>query len=258
MRTSCGVNYGAIAHLYDSQPHRAKAADPELVTFMAQRASADRPSILDIACGTGNQLVADRSIMPDARLVGLDRSFGMLRQARPKVRDIAWVQADGAMLPFQPESFDFITCQFGFHHLSDKAAMLRTVFQTLRCDGRFVMRNLCPQEHPDWLYYDYFPEALPIDLADFWSPETIVVMMETIGFAAVTFELEHLRFEQDLRVWLGTVRRRDTNSQLMAISDRAYEAGIHRLEREVAGGDEPRMRADHLCLITVRGDKRGR
>ena len=136
MRTSSGVDYDAIAHLYDSQPYRGKAADPELVTFMMQRVSADRPSILDIACGTGNQLVANRSIVPDSRLVGLDRSFGMLRQARPKVQDIAWVQADGAMLPFQPDSFDFITCQFGFHHLPDKADMLSAVFQTLRCDGR--------------------------------------------------------------------------------------------------------------------------
>ena len=82
--------------------------------------------------------------------------------------------------------------------------------------------------------------------------------MEAIGFATVTVELEHLRFDQDLRVWLDTVRRRDTNSQLMAISDRAYEAGIDRLKREVADAVEPRVRADHLCLITIRGHKRDR
>ena len=258
MRTSSGVNYDAIAHLYDSQSHRGKAVDPELVTFNAQRASADRPSILDIACGTGNQLVANCSIVPNAQLVGLDRSFGMLCQARLKAPDIAWVQADGAMLPFQAESFDFITCQFGFHHVPDKAGMLRAVFHTLLYDGRFVMRNVCPQEHLDWLYYDYFPEALAIDLADFWPPEDIMATMEAIGFATVTVELEHLRFDQDLRVWLDTVRRRDTNSQLMAISDRAYEAGIDRLKREVADAVEPRVRADHLCLITIRGHKRDR
>lgn len=256
MRSSSRVDYDAVAHLYNSQPYRGKAVDPELLRFIAQRAPSDHPSVLDVACGTGSQLVANHSIVPEARLVGLDRSFGMLRQARPKLRDIAWVQADGAMLPFQPESFDFITCQFGFHHLRDKAGMLRAVFQTLRCDGRFVMRNLCPQEHPDWLYYDYFPEAFSIDLADFWPPETIVATMEAIGFSAVAVELEHLRFEQDLRVWLATVRRRDTNSQLMAISDRAYEDGIRRLECEVARGDVAQIRADHLCLITIRGDRR--
>jgi len=255
MRTSSGVNYDAIAHLYDSQPYRAKAVDPELEIFMTQRASEGHLSILDIACGTGSQLVANRAIVPDACMVGLDRSLGMLRQARLKASDITWVQADGAILPFLPESFDFITCQFGFHHLPDKAGMLHAVFNVLRFGGLFVMRNLCPQEHPDWLYYEYFPEALPIDLADFWPPETAVGAMEAIGFAAVAFELEHLRFEQDLRVWLDTVRRRDTNSQLMAISDHSYEAGIHRLASELADADTPKLRADHLCLITVRGEK---
>jgi len=147
MRTSSGVNYDAIAHLYDLQPHRGKAVDPELVMFIAQRASADSSSILDIACGTGSQLVANRSIVSDAQLVGLDRSFGMLCQARLKARDIAWLQADGARLPFQAESFDFITCQFGFHHVPDKTGMLRALFRALRCRGRFVMRNVCPQEH---------------------------------------------------------------------------------------------------------------
>ena len=108
------MDYDAIAHLYDGQPYRRKTLDPELVTFIAQHASPDRLSLLDIACGTGSQLVANRPILADARLVGLDRSFGMLAQARSKVSGIAWVRADGAKLPFQAESFDFISCQFAF------------------------------------------------------------------------------------------------------------------------------------------------
>jgi ubiquinone/menaquinone biosynthesis C-methylase UbiE len=88
VRTFSGVDYDAIAHFYDSQPYRGKTVDPELEMFMSQRAS-DRLSILDIACGTGSQLVANRSILPEARLVGLDRSLGMLRRAQSKVPDIA-------------------------------------------------------------------------------------------------------------------------------------------------------------------------
>ena len=167
---------------------------------------------LDIACGTGSQLVANRSAVPNARMAGLDRSLGMLRQARLKASDIIWVQADGATLPFPQERFDFITCQFGFHHLPDKGGMLRAVFNTLRHGGRLVIRNLCPQEHPDWLYYDYFPEAMSIDFADFRHPEIVVTTMQAIGFAATEIELEHLRFEQDMRAWLDTVRRRDTKT----------------------------------------------
>jgi hypothetical protein len=43
----------------------------------------------------------------------------------------------------------------------------------------------------------------------------------------------------------------------MAISDRSYEAGIHRLEAELADPEAPKMRPDHVCLITVRGGKNG-
>jgi SAM-dependent methyltransferase len=256
MRTAPRVDYDAIAHLYDGQSHRAKAVDAELVKFVAQRASSHRLSALDIACGTGNQLVANRSIVPEARLVGLDRSLEMLRRAQIKTSDIDWIQADGAMLPFPPGSFDFISCQFGFHHVTDKAGMLHAVFDVLREDGRFAMRNLCPQEHPDWLCYDYFPESYALDLEDFWPIETIVATMERIGFAAVTVEHEHLQFEQDMRAWLDTVRRRDTNSQLLTISDRAYEAGLRRPERELADDDARKVRTDHLCLITIRGDRK--
>jgi ubiquinone/menaquinone biosynthesis C-methylase UbiE len=256
MRTSLRVDYDAIAHLYDAQPYRSKTLDRELVTFIARRAASDRLCVLDIACGTGSQLVANRPIVPDARLVGLDRSFGMLAQARSKGSDITWVQADAAELPFRAQSFDFICCQFGFHHLSDKTRVLGEVFGILRRGGQFAMRNLCPQEHPDWLYYEYFPEAQTIDLQDFWPANRIVATMEAIGFAAISAEPEHMRFEQDLRIWLDMVRRRDLNSQLMAISDRAYEAGIARLESELKDAISAQVRTDHLCLLTIKGEKR--
>ena len=251
MRTISRVNYDAIAHLYDGQPYRRKTIDPELVTFIAQHASSDCLCLLDIACGTGSQLVANRPIVPDAQLVGLDRSFGMLALARSKGSDIAWVQADGAELPFLAESFDFICCQFGFHHLPDKPGILQEVFRVLRPDGRFAMRNLCPQEHPDWLYYEYFPEAQTIDLEDFWPLDRIISTIRAVGFVAISAAPEHIRFEQDLRVWLDMVRRRDLNSQLMAISDRAYKDGIARLERELTDGgiaqvrNRPPLSADH-------------
>ena len=95
-----------------------------------------------------------------------------------------------------------------------------------------------------------------VDLEDFWPPETIVAEMDASGFVAVTEEREHLHFEQDLWSWLDTVRRRDTCSQLLAISDAAYEAGLSRLNQELADRTSPLLRQDHLCLVTIRGEKR--
>ena len=249
------VDYDVIAPLYDSQAYRARTVDPEFLAFIEQHPSSQALSLLDIGCGTGNQLVANRTAAPRAKMIGVDRSLGMLRRAWPKAPDIAWVQADAAALPFLDLSFDFISCQFAFHHFQAKARMLRDIFRVLRPSGCFVLRNLCPHESADWIYYEYFPEAEIIDLRDFWPPDAMVAVMEGIGFRAVTVEYEHLYLEQDLSAWVETVRRRDTCSQLLAIPDEAYEAGVRRLERELGEGTVSRQRADHLCLLTVRGEK---
>jgi ubiquinone/menaquinone biosynthesis C-methylase UbiE len=99
VRRLARVNYDEIANLYDSQPYRARTAHPELLAFAEQRASAG-PAVLDIGCGTGNQLIANRVAFPRVWCAGLDGSFGMLRQARLKAPELAWLRADGAALPF--------------------------------------------------------------------------------------------------------------------------------------------------------------
>jgi ubiquinone/menaquinone biosynthesis C-methylase UbiE len=249
------VNYDLIAHLYDKGPHRAKSVDPELLAFMAQSDVSDDLSILDIGCGTGNQLVANRTTKPRGLFVGLDRSREMLRQAQPKSQDIAWLQADGAMLPFRSQSFDFVTCQHALHHLRHKASMLQSVFRVLRPGGRLVIYTVLPQESKDWLYYEYFPEAYPVDLGDFWPAESIIATMRAAGFGTVMAYRKHVHYEQNMQEWLNAVRRRDITSQLMVISDAAYAAGLRRLEEGLADGSIPPTRTDHLCLVTIRGER---
>jgi ubiquinone/menaquinone biosynthesis C-methylase UbiE len=139
-RSPC-VDYDAIASLYDSQPYRARAVDREFSAFVEQRARSDELSVLDVGCGTGNQLVANRAAAPHAKLVGIDRSLGMLRQAWRKAPNIAWVRADAAAIPFPNHSFDFINSQYAFHHVETKARMLREAFRVLRPNGR------CSAEH---------------------------------------------------------------------------------------------------------------
>jgi SAM-dependent methyltransferase len=191
------VNYDTIAHLCDAQPYRGCQADPELLEFAVERKLADL-AVLDIGCGTGNQLIANQGAVPGAFSIGLDRSFGMLRQARLKAQDIGWVRTDGSMLPFAAHCFDFVCCQFAFHHLGDKAGMLRAVLRMLRPGGRFVLRHLCPEESGDWLYYEYFPEARLVDDRDFWPVDVVLARMAAAGFVRGGAGYEHVRFRQDL------------------------------------------------------------
>jgi ubiquinone/menaquinone biosynthesis C-methylase UbiE len=255
MQRSTRVDYDAIAELYDSTPHREKSVDPELAAFLAGCGPAASLTLLDIACGTGNQQIANRNVAPNVRFVGLDGSLGMLRQARRKMPDIAWVHGDCAALPFDSGSFDFISCQYAFHHFRDKAGMLREAFRVLRRGGRFALYNMCPQDSNDWLYYAYFPEAKTRDFADFWPPDKIVSEMTATGFAGVEVARRHVHRERDLAELLSAVRFRERNSQLLSISDAAYAAGLRRIERDLDDPQTPKICAEHLCFVTVRGDK---
>jgi ubiquinone/menaquinone biosynthesis C-methylase UbiE len=252
---SSRLDYDTIAEGYDAQPYRNKAPDPELVAFLSDRQRIDAPVLLDIACGTGNQLIANRAFAPAAWMVGVDGSAGMLRQARRKAPEIAWANGDAAALPLRPASCDFISCQFAFHHFSDKTAMLHEAFRVLRAGGRLVIYNPYPQEMPDWIYYPYFPEAQRRDLADFWPPDRIIAEMRSAGFEAVAAMQNHIRFDHDLVNFLKNARRRENNSALITLSDAAYAAGLSAIERDINDPDVPSVRADHLCFLTVRGDK---
>jgi len=256
MQRSSRVDYDAIAELYDSTPHREKSADPELIAFFAGRGPTMTLRLLDIACGTGSQQIANRGLAPNAQFVGLDGSLGMLRQARRKMPDIAWVHGDSAALPFASGSFDFVSCQYAFHHFREKAGMLCEAFRVLRRRGRFALYNMCPQESDDWLYYAYFPEAKTRDFADFWPPDAIVSEMSAIGFAGVEVARRHVHRDRELAELLSAMRLRERNSQLLSLSDAAYEAGLRRIERDLDDPQAPKMRAEHLCFVTVRGDRR--
>ena len=252
------VNYDLIAPRYDRQPYRDKIVDPELITFL--QSSMIEPhgkvAMLDIACGTGNQLVANEAVLGSGVRVGLDLFWGMLRQAQPKMRRINWVQADGAHPPFADQSFDFISHQFAFHHVSDKAGMMQATYRLLKPGGRLVMKNLAPHDMPDWIYYQYFPAAFDMDRQDFLSREALLELAHQVGFRPVAIEIENMTFEQDLGELVDTVRRRDTCSQLLTISDADYQAGMQQLERELeAAGGRSRRVPVHMSLLTLRGDR---
>ncbi len=131
------INYDLIAHRYDSGPHRGKEVDPHLLAFLAERGeSGVAPTILDLGCGTGSQLVANQTHLPRATFVGLDLFAGMLQQAQPKSQTVYWLQGNNALLPFANTSFDYVSNQFSFHHVQNKAAMIEGVYRVLKENGR--------------------------------------------------------------------------------------------------------------------------
>jgi hypothetical protein len=65
-----------------------------------------------------------------------------------------------------------------------------------------------------------------------------------------------MTIEQSLQQFWEVVSRRDTCSQLLTISDSAYQAGLQRLEQELQHhSDIPPVVKTKICLITIQADK---
>jgi SAM-dependent methyltransferase len=251
------VNYDAIAHLYD-EPLRDYDTDPNLILFGEEHPHLEPADlfVLDLGCGTGKQLAANRKCFPGMSLVGLDLFRGMLYQAQQHCKAIAWIQGDGAATPFRDSCFHYITNQFSYHHVHHKEKMITEVHRLLRAGGRFVMTNLDPWAMPDWIIYRYFPAARVCDHRDFLPTEAFAQLMEDVGFINIRITRHHQTMEQDLHQFLAYARQRFRTSQLMVIPDDDYEAGIQEIERDVGrAGDKETGSKSEICIATVTGDR---
>lgn len=102
-------------------------------------------TVLDLGTGTGVAIdVLIKDIGLSGRLVALDISRQMLGQAirRDTARLVAFVQADGAALPFLGSTFDAVLCQATFPHFRDKAGALRDIWRVLKPTGRIWITHL--------------------------------------------------------------------------------------------------------------------
>ena len=100
--------------------------------------------VLDVATGTADVAIAITRAHPDAHVVGLDPSVGMLTVGVSKVADhsVALVQGDGCLLPFQDDSFDACCVSFGIRNFPDREAGLREMVRVVRPGGRVSILEL--------------------------------------------------------------------------------------------------------------------
>ncbi|HEX7880249.1 MAG TPA: methyltransferase domain-containing protein [Candidatus Eisenbacteria bacterium] len=93
---------------------------------------------LDVACGTGIVArVMRQRLGPNATVVGVDTSPGMLDVARRVAPDIDWRVGDAKSLPLNDgEAFDIVTCHQGLQFMPDKPAAIAEMVRALVSGGR--------------------------------------------------------------------------------------------------------------------------
>ncbi|MFH0957332.1 MAG: methyltransferase domain-containing protein [Pseudomonadota bacterium] len=220
------IDYSQIAKTYDQASFRAvKEVDPILLVIAKERSHV---RVLDLACGTGNYIRAQRQFIHNARFVGLDSSFSMISHAKMKgLTELAVANADLG-LPFADGSMDYVVCRFGFHHFTNKFCVLKEIWRCLRRGGVLHMLDVDPHRNKNWWVYCLFPELAAEDRRRFWESSRLLTCLRDIGFEA------YCRIETGPEIMtkntlLQRLRIRDT-SQLHMIDQKSYESELRGVE----------------------------
>lgn len=94
---------------------------------------------LDVAIGTGGVAAAACGIVgPEGRVVGIDPSAGMLRQARAAV-PIPLLQGVAEALPFRDGAFDFLSMGYALRHVADLERTFGEYRRVLKPGGTLML-----------------------------------------------------------------------------------------------------------------------
>lgn len=127
------------------------------------------PDVLDVATGTGDVAFRLHSMLPPARITGIDLSKGMLEVARKKLASfpekeralISFGKADCLHLPFHDNSFDLITVAYGVRNFENLLQGLREMKRVLRPKGVLCVIELSvPQGKLTGLGYRLYSRRL--------------------------------------------------------------------------------------------------
>jgi ubiquinone/menaquinone biosynthesis C-methylase UbiE len=101
--------------------------------------------VLDVAAGTGH---VARRMAPKVRAVlAIDATEAMLEAGRIEakraaLRNVVFMQADAAKLPFLDASFDIVVSRFAVHHFENPRVQLSEMRRCLRMGGRLAIADL--------------------------------------------------------------------------------------------------------------------
>jgi ubiquinone/menaquinone biosynthesis C-methylase UbiE len=227
------VDYDDIASTYDAR-YRSQEGEGQHTIPPALREllrPGVRYRILEVGCGTGFWL---GSFGSGHDVFGIDLSQGMLSRAKLKQTNLVCGTAD--QLPFTGGSFDLVYCVNALHHFVQKEVFIREASRLLRRGGAIAIIGMDPHGQRDrWYIYDYFAGTYEADLLRFPSISQITAWLAGAGFSDVRdCVVERIMNHQySAEVLNHPVLQKNGTSQLILLSDEAYEDGLERLKSDL-------------------------
>jgi SAM-dependent methyltransferase len=164
----------------------------------------------------------------------MDVSQPMLMKAKSRHPDL--IRGTAEHLPFPAGSFDLVYCVNAFHHFPEKESFIREAARVLNPNGTLVIIGMDPHGQRDhWYIYDYFEGTYELDLRRFPSVPQITTWMNDAGFVEARHSVvERILDHQDGRAVLAhSVLEKTGTSQLILISDEAYDRGLRKIHADL-------------------------
>ncbi len=150
--------FGAIAPRYDFITQVfSYGMDRRWKQLGVQKAPLpDGAMVLDLACGTGDFSQIVQQNLPGARVVAVDLTEAMLREARRRGRT-AVVCADALALPFADGLFDGVFVGYGLRNFPDLTRAVAEIHRVTRAGGQMVSLDFFLPANRLWrkLYLGY-------------------------------------------------------------------------------------------------------
>jgi len=129
--------------VYDRPRFQNATYRPVHDAVLARLTGTQPEVVLDLGCGTGQLTRRLTEQFPDAEVVGIDYSVGMLAEASNRVGNRAnLVRADAQYVPFRSASTDVVVCTESFHWYSDQRRALEELAAVLRPSGQLVIASI--------------------------------------------------------------------------------------------------------------------
>ena len=173
--------------------------------------------MLDLAGGTGDigfrYLKKAYALNLDASVIITDVNEHMLEEGKARavdqniLRNVEWAIVDAQEIPYDDNSFDFVTISFGIRNVTDRDKALTEIFRVLKPGGMFVCMEFSHVDHEilakcyDLFSFNILPKMgkliagdedsyryLVESIREFPSREVFMAMMRTAGFESVSCE----------------------------------------------------------------------
>lgn len=157
--------YDMMNSVISLQRHKAWRKDT-----MTRMAVKENSSALDVCCGTADWSIALSEAVGDGgKVVGLDFSENMLLVGKEKVeqqniKNVELIQGNAMELPFENETFDYVTIGFGLRNVPDYMQVLKEMVRVTKPGGKIVCLETSQPTIPGFkqLYFFYFKHVMPL------------------------------------------------------------------------------------------------